>query len=327
MSKVLPNETLVNPIIPQRADPWVYKHEDGYYYFTASVPEYDRIEVRRAKTIQELGSAAPAVAWRKYDEGMMSANIWAPEIHYIDGKWYIYFAAARTTATVEGLFDHRMFVLENESANPLEGEWVEKGQIKTKWESFALDATTFEHNGKRYLVWAQKDPSIVGNSNLYIAPMANPWTLAEEQVMIATPEHDWEKIGFLVNEGPAVLKRNGKIFIAFSASATDHHYCMGLLVADENSDLMRAESWTKLPEPVFTTNEETGQYGPGHNSFTVSADGSQDILVYHARNYKEIEGDPLYDPNRHTRAQVFGWTSDGMPDFGIPVADSRIVGR
>lgn len=314
-------ETLVNPIIPQRADPWVYKHTDGYYYFSASVPEYDRIEIRRALTIQELGSAEPVVAWRKYDEGMMSANIWAPEIHYIDGKWYIYFAAARTTETVEGLFDHRMFVLENDSANPLEGEWVEKGQIKTKWESFALDATTFAHNGKRYLVWAQKDPDITGNSNLYIAAMLNPWTLEGEQVMIAQPTYDWEKIGFLVNEGAAVLKRNGKIFISFSASATDFNYCMGLLEAADDSDLLSPSSWTKLSEPVFRTNEETGQYGPGHNSFTVSADGSQDILVYHARNYKEIEGDPLYDPNRHTRAQVFGWTENGYPDFGVPAAD------
>lgn len=146
-----------NPLVEQRADPWVYKHTDGYYYFIASVPEYDRIEVRRATTIEGLAAAEPVVAWRKYETGPLSANIWAPELHYIDGKWYIYFAAARTTETKDGLFDHRMFALENESANPLEGTWVEKGQVKTAWESFALDATTFQHKGKLYYVWAQKD--------------------------------------------------------------------------------------------------------------------------------------------------------------------------
>lgn len=109
-----------NPLIEQRADPWVYKHEDGYYYFTASVPEYDLIELRRSKTIDGLREANPVVAWRKHETGMLSANIWAPEIHYIDGKWYIYFAAAHTSETNEGLFDHRMYALENESANPLE---------------------------------------------------------------------------------------------------------------------------------------------------------------------------------------------------------------
>jgi len=318
------SQQFTNPVIPQRADPWVYKHTDGYYYFTASVPEYDRIEVRRAKTIQGLGSAEAVVVWRKYETGPMSANIWAPEIHFIAGKWYIYFAAARTSETVDGLFDHRMFVIENDSDNPLEGNWTEKGQIKANWESFALDATTFQHEGVQYLVWAQKDPAITGNSNLYIAPMSNPWTISGKQVMIATPEYDWEKIGFLVNEGAAVLKRNGKIFISFSASATDFNYCMGLLSAPDTSDLLNPASWTKTAEPVFQTNETTGQYGPGHNSFTVSPDGEQDIIVYHARNYKEIVGDPLYDPNRHTRAQVFGWNPDGTPNFGIPVADGAM---
>ncbi|MBS4219203.1 family 43 glycosylhydrolase [Bacillus sp. FJAT-49711] len=310
--------TYKNPLIEQRADPWVYKHTDGFYYFTGSVPAYDRIEVRRAKTLEGLSNAEAVTVWKKYETGPMSANIWAPEIHFVDGKWYIHFAAARA----DQIFAHRMYVLENDSANPLEGEWIEKGQVKTDWESFSLDATTFEHKGAQYYVWAQKDPKIEGNTNLYIAKMNNQWTLSTPQVMISKPEFEWEVIGFLVNEGAAVLKRNGKIFITYSASATDYNYCMGLLWADEDSDLLDPASWSKAKEPVFKTNEETSQYGPGHNSFTVSEDGKQDVLIYHARNYKEIEGDPLWDPNRHARAKVFTWSEDGFPNFGIPEADS-----
>ncbi|MDQ0229397.1 glycoside hydrolase family 43 protein [Metabacillus malikii] len=312
-----------NPLIEQRADPFMYKHTDGYYYFTGSVPEYDRIAIRRATTIAGLAEAEEKTIWVKHESGMMSANIWAPELHFIDGKWYVYFAAARTSETKDGLFDHRMFVLENDSANPLEGEWVEKGQVKTKWESFALDATSFEHKGVRYYVWAQKDPEIEGNSNLYISEMENPWTLKGEQVCITTPEYDWEKIGFLVNEGAAILKKNGRIFMTYSASATDYNYCMGLLTADEDSDLLDPKSWVKTTEPVFTTNEENSQYGPGHNSFTVSEDGTIDLLVYHARSYKEIEGDPLYDPNRHARVQAITWNEDGTPNFGTPRPDTK----
>ncbi|XEC92992.1 family 43 glycosylhydrolase [Paenibacillus tarimensis] len=302
-------------IIEQRADPWVYRHHDGFYYFTASVPEYDRIEVRRAETIRGLAEAEAKVVWRKYDTGPLSANIWAPEIHYMDGKWYIYFAAAHTSETMDGLFDHRMYVLENESANPLEGEWTEKGQLRTQWESFSLDATQFEHRGTHYLVWAQRDPAIPGNSNLYIAPLANGWTLGGRQVMLSKPEYEWEKIGFLVNEGAAVFKKNGKIYISYSASATDFNYCMGLLWADEDADLLDPSSWRKSQTPVLTTDEEAGQYGPGHNSFTVSEDGTEDVMVYHARTYKEIVGDPLYDPNRHTWIKPIRWLPDGTPDF------------
>jgi len=306
-----------NPLIEQRADPWILKHTDGYYYFTGSVPEYDKIELRRSNTLAGLSTAEPSVIWRKHDSGPMSWHIWAPELHFMNGKWYIYFAAGRE----DEHFAIRMYVLENESANPLEGEWVERGKINTDLDSFSLDATSFLHNGKQYLVWAQQDPAIRGNTNLYIALMDNPWTLGSRQVMISKPEYDWETQGYLVNEGAAVLKRNGRIFITYSGSATNHHYAMGILTADDTSDLLDASSWSKSVAPVFQSCPETSQYGPGHNSFTVSEDGSQDILVYHARSYKEIVGDSLKDPNRHARIKAFTWNSDGTPHFGTPPAD------
>jgi GH43 family beta-xylosidase len=240
-----------NPIALQRADPWIYKHTDGYYYFTASVPAFDCIELRRARTIQELGAAEPTVIWRKHAKGIMSAHIWAPEIHYIDGKWYIYFAAGGSDENEKEVWQHRMYVLENDAANPLEPTWVEKGQLRANWESFSLDATTFEHQDVRYLVWAQQGPDMQGNSNLYIAEMSDPWTIRGQQVLLTKPEYAWEIIGFRVNEGAAVLKKNGKIFISYSASATDSNYCMGLLTASDTSDLLDPQSWTKSPEPVF----------------------------------------------------------------------------
>ncbi|MBN2316034.1 MAG: family 43 glycosylhydrolase, partial [Sedimentisphaerales bacterium] len=308
---------ITNPLIEQRADPWCLKHTDGHYYFIATVPEYDRIELRRASTITGLRDADPKVIWRKHDTGPMSYHIWAPEIHHINGQWYVYFAAGRA----EDIWAIRMYVLECTSSDPLTGQWIEKGQLKTNWESFSLDATTFEHNETRYLVWAQKDPNIRGNTNLYIAKMDSPWSITGRQVMITRPECDWECIGYWVNEGPAVLIRNGRIFISYSASATDHHYCMGLLTADETADLLDPKSWHKSPIPVFKSSESTGQYGPGHNSFTIASDGKTDLIVYHARNYKEIQGDPLRNPDRHTRVQKLNWTPDGTPDFGEPVPD------
>ncbi|WP_054023088.1 family 43 glycosylhydrolase [Bacillus sp. FJAT-28004] len=309
---------LRNPLIEQRADPWVMKHVDGYYYFTGSVPEYDRIELRRARTLEGLTDTEQVVVWRKHDAGPMSRNIWAPELHFIAGKWYVYFAAAMEEAP----FRHRMYVIENDSDNPLEGNWTEKGQIVTDWDSFSLDATSFLHNGEQYLVWAQQDPAIQGNTNLYIASMSNPWTLKSKQVMITKPELDWEVIGFMVNEGAAVIKRSGKIFMTYSGSATNHNYAMGLLTASEFSNLLDPLSWVKTQTPVFTSCPENSQYGPGHNSFTVSENGEQDILIYHARSYKDIEGDPLFDPNRHARAKVFTWNDDGTPNFGRPPADN-----
>ena len=82
-----------DPFIAQRADPYVYKHKDGVYYFTASVPEYDKIILRKATSLNGLANAEEHMAWEKHDQGIMSGHIWAPEIHYINDAWYIYYAA------------------------------------------------------------------------------------------------------------------------------------------------------------------------------------------------------------------------------------------
>jgi GH43 family beta-xylosidase len=312
---------ITNPLLCQRADPHVWLHIDGYYYLTATVPEYDRIELRRARTIADLAAAKVTTVWRRHEAGPMSHHIWAPEIHFIDGKWYIYFAAGRA----ESIWDIRMYLLENASANPLEGTWIEKGQIATDWDSFSLDATTFEQNGTRYLVWAQSQPETPGTS-LYIAQMDTPGSIVSPQVMITRPEFEWERIGHNVNEGPAVLRRNRRLFLTYSASATDHNYCLGLLTADEDADLLNPASWSKSPEPVFRSCAATSQFGPGHNSFTSSPDGKVDYIIYHARSYRDIPGEPLHNPDRATRVQVVHWNADGTPSFGVPVADGPLPG-
>jgi GH43 family beta-xylosidase len=308
----------LTPLIAQRADPFIMRHSDGYYYFTASVPEYDRIELRRAATIAGLAGAKAVDVWHKPETGPYSELLWAPELHFHQGAWYVYFAAAPSREIKNNLFQHRMYALRNKHANPLEGDWEFMGQIDTGIDTFCLDATTLTHKGQLYYLWAQKDEAIEGNSNLYIAPMATPWQLAGPPVMLSKPEFDWEIRGFRVNEGPSVIARKGKIFISYSASATDENYAMGLLWADADADVLDPSAWTKLKEPVLSTCYEHGVYGPGHNSFTVGDDEQSVMLVYHARTYTEIVGDPLWNPDRHTYVKALQWSEDGMPVFGKP---------
>jgi GH43 family beta-xylosidase len=311
-------EDWTNPLVRQRADPHVSLH-DGRYVMIATVPEYDRIELRQAATLDALRDAAPAVIWRRHANGPMGAHIWAPELHRVAGKWYVYFAAGST----EDVWAIRMYVLENASDDPFSPNWIEKGQIRTRWETFSLDATTFEHRGQRYLSWAQKDPEVEGNTNLYLARMDTPWSITGPQVRLSKPDLEWEREKYKVNEGPAVLIRNGRVFLTYSASATDENYCMGLLTAKADADLLDPAAWTKSERPVFASWGVTGQYGPGHNSFTQTPDG-RDVMVYHARNYRHIDGPELRNPDRHTRAQYVEWRSDGTPDFGVPVPDGPL---
>ncbi|WP_434739599.1 family 43 glycosylhydrolase [Micromonospora sp. SH-82] len=307
-----------NPLVNQRADPHIVKHTDGYYYLTATVPQYDRIVLRRATTLAGLATAPETTIWRRHTSGEMAAHIWAPEIHFINGKWYVYFAAGRS----DDIWRIRMYVLETTAANPLTGSWTERGRITTPWDTFSLDASTFVANGVRYLTWAQQEPGIATNTNVYLARMgANPWQITGTVTRLVTPTLDWETRGFKVAEGPTVIQRNGRIFLTYSASATDANYCLGMLTASLSANLLDPAAWSKSPTPVFASNAATGQWGPGHNSFTVSEDGQSDILVYHDRNYRDITGDPLNDPNRRTRIQKLYWNPDGTPNFGIPVPD------
>ena len=201
------------PFIEQRADPYVYRHTDGSYYFTASVPDYDKIVLRKNDTLTGLQSAEEKTIWLKHESGDMSKHIWAPELHYLDGKFYIYFAASRE----EEKWRLRPYILECQGQDPMNDPWVEKGMIKASdkdiysFRAFSLDSTILEHKGEYYYIWAEKVSVGVGISNLYIARMESPTKLATEQVLLTTPDYDWERVDIWVNEGPAILKKDGKM--------------------------------------------------------------------------------------------------------------------
>ncbi|MBE0457397.1 MAG: glycoside hydrolase family 43 protein [Pseudoalteromonas prydzensis] len=299
-----------NPIVLQRADPWLVRDDKtGCYTFIGTSPKFDEIELRQACRLNDLKLAEPKVIWQKNAKGPMSANIWAPELHKVDGSWYIHFAAG----DVEKPFSIRMYVLKNDSENPMQDNWQEMGQLKTHLDSFSLDATTFSHNGKRYLVWAQQNQPATYNSALWIAEMDSPTSIKEPIVAITEPTLDWEVQGYKVNEGAAVMIREGKVLLTYSASATDHRYAMGLLWADADADLLDPASWHKKQQPIFASNEKVGRFGPGHSSFVKAEDGVTDLLIYHSRDYKELQGTPLTDPNRHARARIIEWDENGFP--------------
>lgn len=324
-SAALPSPAISSPLVRQRADAQVFRHDDGHYYMTGSVPEYDRLVLRRSRTLAGLSAAEERVLWRHEASGPRSGFLWAPELHLIDGRWIMYFAAGPSGGG-QDVFRIRTYAVTCDGADPMTGNWSVLGEFQTPWDSFNLDSTVFTHRGTRYFAWAQQEPGIDTNSNLYIAPLATPLTLAAPPARLTVPTLDWEVRGYKVNEGPAVIGRNGKLFMAYSASATDARYCLGLLSAESDADIMDPRAWTKSPEPVFTTCRETSVFGPGHNSFTVDEEG-RDILVYHGRDYEAIEGDPLFNPDRHTRAQRLYFDAQGNPDFGIPVGNGPLPER
>lgn len=333
-----------NPLIEERADPRIlYDEEKNCYYFTASYPAYgnvnngyDRIILRKADTISGLSDDETEITiWTAPSNGTMAKHVWAPELHKIGGKWYVFFAAGNS----DNIWAIRPYVLVCQGDDPYDAaNWVNAdGNVEIHaatsedagcFDAMSLDMTYFtntdaEGTVRHYVIWAELSPS-----SLYMQEIdpKQPWTGKGQVICLTVPEYGWERDSELVNEGPAILKHDGKIFCTFSASGTGPEYCIGLLYADETSDLMDPASWTKLSYPILTSQDVPGEYGPGHNSFTVDTDGNP-VFVYHARSEECYQNqcayatsDPLYDPCRHARVKNVHWSRDGLPILNTSAA-------
>lgn len=313
-----------NPLLPSGADPWSI-HKDGYYYYTHTLG--NRVDLWKTKSLADLKTAERKTIFTPPPNTSYSKELWAPEIHYLRGKWYVYVAAD------DGKNDnHRLYVLENTSPDPMTGTWVFKGKISDPSDKWAIDGSVFEHQQQLYMVWSGWEGNTNGRQDIYIARLKNPWTIEGQRVKISQPEYAWERHGDLndpnnpphvdVNEGPQVLVHGDKLFLIYSASGcwTDH-YTLGMLTASAKSNLLDPASWKKSPEPVFKPIPENKVYAPGHNSFFKSPDGREDWILYHA-NPEPGQG---CGGHRSPRAQKFTWKADGTPDFGTPVKEGEAL--
>ncbi|WP_068607309.1 family 43 glycosylhydrolase [Paenibacillus swuensis] len=296
--------TFTNPLNAEGPDPWIYYHTDGYYYYMRTLG--DQLDIWRSRTLTGIDHGERKTVWTK-PSGLN--DIWAPEIHHLDGKWYIYY----TANTGCGDSCRGVYVLENSSANPLLGTWSDKGKVNAQYAG--LDGSVFDHAGKRYFMYAAYGNWPDYGTAVAIAEMSNPWTLTGPNVVLTKPEYAWEKEGGLaVNEGAVILKRNGKLNLVYSASACwSDNYALGMLTAPDTANPLSAASWSKASAPVFEKSAANNIYGPGHNSFVRSKDGTEDWIVYHANT-----GTGLGCSGRPTRTQKFTWNADGSPNFGAP---------
>jgi GH43 family beta-xylosidase len=310
--------SFTNPLFPSGADPWIIQ-KDGVFYYCGSAG--NSLFLRKARSLSELKLSEKKTIWTPPQGTSYSKELWAPEMHFVKGKWYIYFAADSGNNR-----SHRMHVLENISPDPLTGVWELKGKVSDLSDKWAIDGSVFEYSGVLYMIWSGWEGDVNGEQDIYIARMKNPWTIEGNRAKISVPTYEWERVGDLnnpndvahvnVNEGPVALIKKDKLFIIFSASGcwTDS-YCLGMLTFNGKDNLLDPINWSKNPLPVFKQKPESGVYAPGHNSFFTSPDGKESWIVYHA-NAKPGQGCGGY---RAPFAQKFFWRKDGTPDLGEPV--------
>ena len=295
--------TFRNPI-GDLPDPWLVHHDDHYFLTGTS---HDHVAVRKAASIRDLADAAATTVWRDTDP-TRNAMVWAPELHLLDGpngrRWYLYYTASDAADHLH----HRMYVLEGDGDDPL-GPFAYKARLNTDPadEYYAIDGSPLQlPNGGLHLFWAGAPGHV-----LYVSRMADPWRLTGPRVQLPASGFGCPDI----REGPVCLRRNGRVFLVYSACDTGTpDYRMGMLSADDTDDLLDVRSWHQHPEPVFQARADHGVFGPGHNSFFTSPDGTEDWFAYHAKTTDRY----TYD-GRTARAQRLEWDADGSPVFGTPL--------
>ncbi|MBP1221819.1 family 43 glycosylhydrolase [Flavobacterium sp. 1355] len=317
-------QTFTNPLLEYGADPYS-TYYNGYYYYTHTMQ--DRLVLFKTKNLADLKNAEKKTIWIAPKNTEYAAEIWAPEFHFINGKWYVYFAADNGSNNT-----HRMYVLENNSKNPMEGEWVFKGKIAAKTDKWAIDGNVFTYKKQLYMIWSGWEGDTNGQQNIYIAKMKSPTEIDGERVRISSPTNPWELHGALhddvnpaqvnVNEGPQFLANKKKAFIVFSASGcwTDN-YSLGLLTFTGKDNLLDPLAWAKSEKPILQQSDKTKVYAPGHNSFFKSPNGREDWILYHA-NSNPGEG---CGQQRSPRMQQIKWDKNGNPVIGDPISEGTVL--
>jgi GH43 family beta-xylosidase len=274
-------------------DPWVVPYDDSFL-LVQSGANNRKIVLKQFSHPGRMHDYVETVVWSPRGRSDHAHQIWAPELHELDGCWYLYYAASGGR-----IRDHRMYALE---ADDPFGPYREMGKMcDPSHDVWSIDLTVLEHDGDLFGLWSSwEGPTTSAFQNLYIARMSNPWTISGERHLISRPEHGWEMTVAAVNEGPQVLRnpRGSRLFIVYSADASwSHAYKMGVLELT-GDDVLDPKAWTKLDRPIFT--------GGGHGCF-LEIDGEK-VVFYH----RKMTADPGW-ADREIRCDVFTWDSDGYP--------------
>lgn len=313
--------TFQNPLW-NGADPWMTKYGDEYIYCLSA---NNSIIVSRSKYITKKGElktiwSAPSIGWNR-------SCVWAPEIHFINGLWYVYYAAGESGPP----FIHQRTGVLRSKTDDVFSDYEDMGILNTgdypdnlSKNIWSIDMTVLEHRGKLFAIWSgwleQKDTDATPQ-HLFIQEMENPYTLKGKRVLLSSPEERWETGGPLnLNEGSEILKHGEKVFVIYSCRESWLvEYRQGMLqLINPDGDLLDPKNWTKKG-PVFQGNSNV--FGVGHCSFVKSPDETEDWIIYHSKKTK----DPGWD--RNVRAQPFSWNADGTPNFGEAISEEKELKR
>lgn len=307
-------DTFTNPILEDGADPWMIIHE-GRTFFTCTTPRH--IYLRECTSPVDVSLASPRRIFTP--QAPFNKAVWAPEIHRVQGRWVLIYAADDGANE-----NHRLFAAVSRTDSPLGPYEAERRlAFAPAYDRWAIDGTYIVlPDGELYLFWSGWPGKRNGLQNIYAVRMSDAWTPVGNPHIIATPEYPWE--GW-INEGPQILQRDGHVHLVYSANSSwTDDYCLGLATF-RGGDPLQQSSWKKHGKPVFRSRvsprEADAVHGPGHASFVTTPSGNEDWIIFHAAKRRGSGW------KRRVMAQRFHWSEDGLPVFGDPLGPSVLQFR
>jgi len=300
-----------NPVGDREApDPFVtYDGVTGYYYLLYTRGK--EVRIYRSRHIATIMNDESLKVFGVPEHGVYGC-IWAPEMHKIDGRWYIYTCGATEPS---GRERRRLFVLRSKSEDPFDGfefaGFPDPGLA-------AIDPTVFvADDGTIYMSYAAENR---GN-RIHIRRMSSPTEFDGGSVMICEAEHEWEKVPPYVGdstivEGPFFVRSpdRSRLFILYSANGCwSDQYRLGVLEYT-GGEMVSKEGWKKYPDFIFGSGN--GTFGPGHMSFFLSPDKSQTWMAYHSMHESNVN--VRWAP-RYLHFQELKFTDDGFPANSEPL--------
>ncbi len=290
------------PTMWHKADPAVCRWQGKYYFISTNDLDDNRtLYIRAADSLPGLATAQQVCILDNETYPHLGNLLWAPEMHVIGGRLYIFHAG---TPGPFGQEQCHVMALRDVHANPLKADSWEMPRRVVRADGsmlydkgITLDMTVFWSAQRLYAVWSQRqfDPVDLG-AWLYIAELdpEKPWQLLTEPQVLTVPEYGWENNHTFVVEGPFALYRSGslpgsgclpgsgRIILTYSGALVDSTYAVGMMSMADGADPLDPSSWTKENYPLLTSRSVEGEFGPGHNAYVTDEDG----LVwntYHAR--------------------------------------------
>ena len=314
-----PATTFTNPVW-DGADPWMVKHNNEYIYCWSA---NNSVNISRSAKMTKTGETRKI--WQAPETGWNRSCVWAPEIHFIQGHWFVYYAAGEAGPP----FIHQRTGVLRSKTGDVFSDYDDMGVLYTgdnpddpSSNVWAIDMTILEHKGKLYAIWSgwiKQENTDATQQHLYICEMENPWTMKGKRVKLSSPVEPWETGGPLnLNEGPEILKNGDNVFVIYSCRESWLvEYRLGMLqLIHPDGNLSDPANWEKTG-PVFQGNSQV--LGVGHCSFVKSPDNTEDWIIYHSKKSTT----PGWD--RDVRMQPFKWNSDGTPNFGQAIPAGQAI--